>query len=134
MENRLNKTFIGGHRHNGQTNAKGCHFTVGVYFIEEKTLYYGDSLGWSMPQEVNTIVTNLLKYTKLLDRDSQINLTTVHRSDIDKAGMHRYLRSCWRHFALQTDGRICGVSSIIILCIAAKDEFITGWPRSDRWF
>ncbi len=40
-----NKMFIGGHRHNGQTNAKGCHFTVGIYFIEEKTLYHGDSLG-----------------------------------------------------------------------------------------
>ncbi len=77
-----------------------------------------------MPQEVNTIVKNLLKYTKLLDRDSQINLPTmhVHRSDIGKASTHRCSRSCWRHFPLWTDGHICGVSSIMILCIAAKDE------------
>ncbi len=99
---KYNKTFIGGHRHDGQTNAKGCHFTVGVYFIEEKTFYYVDSLGWSMPQEVNTIVTNILNYTKLLDRDSQINLTTmhVHRLNIDKAGMLEILLETFSYLSI----------------------------------
>ena len=118
-----NSTFVGGERYQGKSNPSGCHFTVAVYHISSKILYYGDSLGWDVPEDLPSSITNCLKAVGLLTETADLCIKSLHDpKQGSSTPVHICSENCWPYFPLQKDGHSCGVSTIMVMCLVAFDE------------
>ena len=104
------KTFIG-----TKTRA-GCHFAVAIYDSLDKTLIYGDSLGWCPPDGLKNVINQYSK--ELYNSDiTNLQIDECHSSKSTLNGVHHCDTGCKAFYPLQKDGDICGVVSIIMSCI-----------------
>ena len=82
-----NKTFLGD-CYDQRGNTKGSHFSFAVYFTETNVLYYGDSLGWPVPERFIHIMHNLIDNIRGDTRTTPMTICPLHsninaQDDID---------------------------------------------------
>ena len=99
-----------------------------VINIENKSAYYGDSLGWSVP---HNLVSSLEENLHMLERKLEIgihsclqDIITIHQPC---GGNHTCSDQCTQFYPLQTCSNICG---IITMCmVAVMTESWEGWLK-----
>ncbi|XP_065651622.1 uncharacterized protein LOC136079588 [Hydra vulgaris] len=94
----------------------GCHWTLAVYNSIEGNFYYGDSLGWTAPDDFLTKVKLLIK--KLYHISESFNITYCHDPKTHMNGVKKCSSFCKENYPMQTCGNICGVITIIVCAIS----------------
>ena len=106
------KTFMG-----CNTNP-GCHWTICSYESNSELCYYGDSLGWEIPEELEHLVRTYV--SKCFNVDKYINIVPCHKPGSDP--QHRCSNDCFLIYPLQTCCNVCGVVSIIVAVYFCLDR------------
>ena len=98
---------------------RGAHWTLLVVDLKNGKTYYGDSLSWSLPSNLdNTVVSNL----KRMEEDLGINIMsaleniTNINNNPERHASNTGLGSCKWFYPLQSCSNACGV---IVVCTAA---------------
>nr|XP_047122618.1 uncharacterized protein LOC105849511 [Hydra vulgaris]XP_047122625.1 uncharacterized protein LOC105849511 [Hydra vulgaris]XP_047122631.1 uncharacterized protein LOC105849511 [Hydra vulgaris]XP_047122636.1 uncharacterized protein LOC105849511 [Hydra vulgaris]XP_047122643.1 uncharacterized protein LOC105849511 [Hydra vulgaris]XP_047122652.1 uncharacterized protein LOC105849511 [Hydra vulgaris]XP_047122660.1 uncharacterized protein LOC105849511 [Hydra vulgaris]XP_047122664.1 uncharacterized p len=100
----------------GSDNNPGCHWTLGVYNNIDANFYYGDSLGWSAPDDFLFKLDLFIK--KLYHVSTSFNIVYCHDATTHQYGGKVCSSLCRKNYPLQTCGNICGVIAIIVCGIS----------------
>ena len=116
----------------------GNHWTYFVFDTSLSDLYYGDSLGFNLPNNLATVMKPYFEtlciaqgkpYTK------PRRPTLMHHVNGRDFG-HKCSDRCFQGFPLQTCGSACGLSPTIVAALARKDEnlwkSILEWNKPDK--
>ena len=108
------KVFIG-------SDAKqGCHWVLATYDTRNNELFYGDSLGWDIPDGLQ----NLIKlYNDCLGTCSNLppSIIFCHDPEFHYGGATKCNTSC-KSYPFQTCMNICGVVALIMCSIFCLDN------------
>lgn len=92
------------------------HFTLGIFDIEGKNVYYADSKAWPVPKEF----LQKMKYiADELDLEN-ISYQTSHLASVNHS-LHGCSNLCSKYYPYQTCSNICGIIAIIFSVMAAID-------------
>ncbi|XP_065648316.1 uncharacterized protein LOC136077923 [Hydra vulgaris] len=94
----------------------GSHWAFAVYNNIECSFYYGDSLGWSVPDDFLCKVKLLIR--KLYHLNKEVSITYCHDPKTHRYGVKKCSSLCRGNYPMQTCGNICGVITIIICAIS----------------
>ena len=105
---------------------EGCHWALLFVDLERCQSYYGDSLGWPLPTNLEEVVKpNIKEIEKVLHADlwnSVGNITALHKTTEQK---HR-CSSC-DFYPLQTCSNVCGVVTMAMAAVLSDCQQY--WPR-----
>ena len=91
----------------------GIHWALLAIDLSNSNVYYGDSLGWSLPTNiVDTVVPNLKKIENHIGMDITFLLKDV--MTIQNVGGSVYSHSCKRFYPKQSCSNVCGV---VVACM-----------------
>ena len=106
---------------------QGVHWALlAIDLIDHKT-YYGDSLGWSLPSNLESVVGSNLKS---IERDLRINIMTLLKNivvlnDLSFGDSSACSDSCKLFYPLQSCSNVCGV---VVACMGAVlSEHWSSW-------
>ena len=106
----LGNVFIGNDRNHG------CHFSMMWFDVNTNTLWYGDSLGWDIPNNMENHVLLFIKEAFPNFSNTPLVLRPYHSNE-GIEGPHLCNERFWR-YPLQKDGSSCGVIALIMVAIA----------------
>lgn len=111
----------------------GNHWTYFVFNNSLRELYYGDSLGLNLP---NNLATVMKPYFETLCSAHGKPYTLPHQPtlmhDVNSSNwVHKCNERCFRGFPLQTCASACGLSPIIVAALARKNESL--WKCILEW-
>ena len=99
---------------------EGCHWALLFVDLERCQSYYGDSLGWPLPTNLEEMVKpNIKEIEKVLHvdlRNSVRNITALHKTTKQK---HR-CSSC-DFYPLQTCSTVCGVVTMAMAAVTISN-------------
>eukprot|EP00112_Aurelia_sp_Birch-Aquarium-sp1_P023018 Seg6701.2 transcript_id=Seg6701.2/GoldUCD/mRNA.D3Y31 product="hypothetical protein" protein_id=Seg6701.2/GoldUCD/D3Y31 len=115
------KAYIGNVTIDGQTH-KANHYATCFYDVKSNYLIYGDSLGYPIPDAFEKVFKKMLSLTVGQREATRCALRASHCNETQISGPHVCNKNCWTFFPLQTDGSICGIATIVCMCLASIDE------------
>ena len=115
------KTYIGNVTIDGRTH-EANHYATCFYDIKSNYLIYGDSLGYPIPEGFERIFKQMLSLTVGEKEAARCTIRASHCNGEEISGPHVCNKNCWTFFPLQTDGSICGIATIICMCLASFGE------------
>ena len=103
---------------------QGNHWSLLAIDVENKSAYYGDSLGWSVPYN---LISALEENLHMLECKLGIDIHSCLQDIITINGKHKCLEQCTHFYPLQSCSNICG---IIVMCmIAIMTESWEDWCK-----
>ncbi len=115
----------------------GNHFAMCVYYFDDNTLILEDSLGYPIPEECVTLFRELLSIIVDDSVAAGLIVELAHANNMHHISgyeQHRCTHNCWAYFPLQTNGHICGVSTVLCMCVATfvqlSFKFLRGGSNS----
>ena len=114
------KTYLG-NTMIGSKVISGCHFAMGIYYTEQNQLVHGDSQGWPMPQSVIQDLKQVISTIFGMEKAQEMAYTMCHTPNKNEI-VHSCSENCWRYYPHQTCSHICGISTIISICLAASPD------------
>ena len=115
------KTYIGNVDIDGVKH-KANHFAMGVYDRKSSILSYGDSLGYPIPENLECLFQNFLSLISGPMSVPKLVMASCHSNERLPQPTHTCNRFCWNSFPLQKDQSICGIATIMCMCLAAFEE------------
>ena len=111
----------GDHVYVGEDAYPGIHWTICVVARDGKNLYYGDSLGWKMP---NDLLQRLQPYLTSLwsENIAEYSIQYCHDPVGTSDTGHACLPTCSPLYPLQRDSSICGVVVLLMAGLVFADK------------
>ena len=104
----------------GSDAKPGCHWTIAFYSHDNRTLSYGDSLGWAMPEDLRGKIDNFADKVFGCNRDP-IRVVLCHDPKVHRHGVRECGESCSKRYPFQRCGKVCGVVVLVMAAIACHD-------------
>lgn len=103
------------HNYVSEGNKQGTHWTLLAIDFKNTVSYYGDSLGWPFPDNIeNTVVPNLRKIEQDIEISiikSMENLVIINKMTNNTVNGHSHF-----FYPIQSCSNVCG---IVVICMAA---------------
>lgn len=104
----------------GSDAKPGCHWTIAFYNHENRTVSYGDSLGWAMPGDLQGKIAHFAD--KVFGSSSDpIRVIMCHDPTVHRHGVRECGESCSKRYPFQRCGKVCGVVVLVMAAIACHD-------------
>ena len=102
----------------GTDGRPGWHFSFCYVDVFSRTITYGDSLGWPLPDGLLGVISKY--YQDIIGSAiGEVSIKMCHDPAACKPnGTHACSSQCVVHFPLQTDRHICGVVALLISALA----------------
>ena len=105
-------------------NNRGCHFVAAFVNFQKKVIYYGDSLGWSSPENLVSLAQEYTKYIRNKECTNDFQIIHYHEPTEENI-YHSCSDSCTGIYPLQSDSHICGIVAIVMSALFAWTEHFT---------
>ena len=110
----------------------GCHWTLLFFHVNSPLWYYGDSLGWQFPSNIDRLVSLLQQIqtmSGLTVMCPNIRCELLHDpSSRDIHHTHTCRDKCKLFYPIQTCSNVCGAVSVLMAALLSQNK--TSWPNS----
>ena len=86
--------------------------------LENNVIYYGDSLGWSSPENLVSLVKEYTKYISNKECTNDFQIIHYHKPTEENI-YHSCSDLCTGIYPLQSDRHICGIVAIVMSALFA---------------
>ena len=103
---------------------RGCHFVAAFVDLQKNVIYYGDSIGWSSPKNLVSLVKEYTKYISNKECTNNFRIIHYHKPTEENI-CHSCSDLCTGIYPLQIDSHICGIAVIAMSALFGWTENFT---------
>ena len=105
-------------------NNRGYHFVAAFVDLQKNVIYYGDSFGWSSPENLVSLVKEYTKYISNKEYANNFRIIHYHKPTEENI-YHSCSDLCTGIYPLQSDSHICGIVAIVMSALFGWTENFT---------
>ena len=105
-------------------NNRDCHFVAAFVNLQDNVIYSRDSLGWSSPENLVSLVKEYKKYINNKECKNDFQIIHYHKPTEENI-YHSCSDLCTGIYPWQSDSHICGIVAIVMSALFAWTESFT---------
>ena len=105
-------------------NNRGYHFVAAFVDLQKSVICYGDSLGWSSPENLVSLVKEYTKYISNKEYTNKFRIIHYHKPTKEKI-YYSCSDLCTGIYPLQSDSHICRIVVIVMSALLGWTENFT---------